>query len=189
MTQSESLSETVNLENNPTPVSSNIVGRLIQRIGGSKAKELERFLKFAVVGFSGFLVNAIIFNILLKVFNVTRDNQAIANILEAIAYGIAIFNNFVWNRFWVYPDSRSKPFSHQLVTFYVINAMGWLLNAVIIALSNGPLSSFASHLLNHTEVTSGDISLGFNMGLLLATAIVMFWNFFVNRYITYNDVK
>jgi putative flippase GtrA len=31
--------------------------------------------------------------------------------------------------------------------------------------------------------------IGKNMALILAVVVVMFWNFFVNRYWTYNDVS
>jgi putative flippase GtrA len=32
------------------------------------------------------------------------------------------------------------------------------------------------------------VRIGKNLSLMLAVGIVMFWNFFVNRYWTYNDV-
>ena len=33
------------------------------------------------------------------------------------------------------------------------------------------------------------VRLGDNLALVLAVIVVMFWNFFVNRYWTYNDVQ
>jgi len=33
------------------------------------------------------------------------------------------------------------------------------------------------------------VRIGDNLALMLAVVVVMFWNFFVNRYWTYNDVN
>jgi putative flippase GtrA len=166
-----------------------IIQRISLRFGGSKPKELERFLKFAVVGVSGTAVNAVVLNVLMAMFHVQQGDQGPLTLFEAIAYAIAIFNNFVWNRIWVYPDSRSKPVLQQLVMFYVINAIGFFINLVIFSLSSGPFAGLSATVLRHTGVTSDDVKLGADMGLLLATGIVMFWNFFVNRYLTYSDVE
>ncbi|HVO43774.1 MAG TPA: GtrA family protein [Aggregatilineales bacterium] len=171
------------------PANPDLIARFSTRIGGSKAKEVERFLKFAVVGITGTFVNALVLNALMFLFHVQQGDQGLPDVFEAVAYAIAIFNNFVWNRFWVYPDSRSKPVVKQLAMFYVVNSIGYLINMVIFSLSRGAFASLLANMLHQTSVTSDDIKLGANMGLLLATCIVMFWNFFVNRYLTYNDVK
>ena len=57
-------------------------------------------------------------NLLIKLFN-TR--LVIAGTISFIA---AIISNFIWNRYWTYPDSRSKPIARQLVQFAVISVMG-----------------------------------------------------------------
>jgi len=45
-------------------------------------------------------------------------------IAGTISFIAAITSNFIWNRYWTYPDSRSKPVPHQLAQFVVINVMG-----------------------------------------------------------------
>jgi len=184
MTQSESISLA-----EPSAATPGFIGRISIRIGGSKAKEVERFLKFAVVGLSGTFVNSILLFIVGALLNAQPGSLALG-IAEAIAYGIAIFNNFVWNRFWVYPDSRSKPMLHQLAMFYVINAIGFVISTILVVIASGPLTSLLANVLHHVTATQTDARLGTQMSLyFVATPLVMFWNFFVNRYITYNDVK
>ena len=74
-------------------------------------REKERFLKFALVGTFGAAVDFGTFHLLVSVLAV---NAVLSSVLSFTA---AITSNFIWNRFWTYPDSRSKPLHHQLITF------------------------------------------------------------------------
>lgn len=59
-------------------------------------EELMRIVRFAVVGFSNFLIISLFVWLMMEVFH--RD-MVIANV---IAYSIALVNNFVWNKVWVF---------------------------------------------------------------------------------------
>jgi len=52
---------------------------------------------------------------------------------------------------------------------------------------NPPLTAVASTI---PQIGSPELAhkLGYNAAKVLATGVVMFWNFFVNRFWTYNDV-
>ena len=80
--------------------------------------ERTRFLKFAVVGTIGALIDFGTFNILTKYLNVD------AVVASVISFTVAIISNFTWNRYWTYPDSRSKPLSKQLTEFGIVNIFG-----------------------------------------------------------------
>jgi len=41
-----------------------------------------------------------------------------------ISLACAIVSNFLWNRYWTYPDSRSRPLGHQLGMFTMVNLAG-----------------------------------------------------------------
>ena len=78
-------------------------------------KERNRFLKFAVVGLIGFFVDAGVFNLCRSVFLIQPE------IASAISFSVAVISNFLFNRFWTYPDSRSKPIRTQMGQFFAVN--------------------------------------------------------------------
>jgi len=146
--------------------------------------ERTRFLKFAVVGSIGALVDFAVFNIL------TRFLLVSPVLASVISFTVAVLNNFIWNRYWTYPDSRSKPLSNQLTSFGIINLIGVAIRTPVFALLDGPLQRFYEHLpsLKIFSFMTPEF-LGHNTALAIAIILVMFWNYFVNRYWTYNDIK
>lgn len=146
----------------------------------SNPRERTRFLKFAVVGIIGGVVDFGIANLLVYAF------AAPLVLAGTISFICAIISNFTWNRFWTYPDSRSKPVLHQLAIFSVVSASGLAIRIPILHFLEPVLKHLFSTL--HLPVFSPDF-LGKNFTLAVAVIIVMFWNFFVNRYVTYNDVE
>ena len=145
-------------------------------------RERERFLKFALVGTIGAAVDFGSFHFLVSLLGVD------AVLSSVLSFTAAITSNFIWNRFWTYPDSRSKPLHHQVLTFFIVNIIGLAIRTPIFATLEGPLRSFFSRFefLPLWLVTAD--RLGYTFALGVAVVVVMFWNFFVNRYWTYNDV-
>ncbi len=147
----------------------------------NNVKERERFLKFAVVGVIGAVVDFGIMNLLTQ--------TAGMNLVPAgtISFVCAIISNFVWNRYWTYPDSRSRPITRQLVMFFVVNIAGIAIRIPILYFVEPPLLNLLNSLQMGVSLSSE--LLAKNLTLALAVGIVMLWNFFVNRYWTYNDVE
>lgn len=145
---------------------------------GLNAKETERFLKFAVVGSIGFIVDFGILTLLIEVFGFPT---LVAN---TFSFSAAVVSNFLLNRYWTYPDSRSKSLGKQLVQFIAVNLVGWGINTLILKLAEAPFDKLLA--LTGVEVFLGR---GYLPAKMTATVVVLFWNFFVNRYWTYNDVK
>jgi putative flippase GtrA len=144
------------------------------------ARERSRFLKFAVVGTIGFGVD-------LGVFNLFRNLVGLpAEVSSVISFIAAVFSNFFWNRHWTYPESRSKPLAGQLAQFALVNVAGLLIRTIIFILITKPLV----HLFETVPfpIPLEPRLLGENLALATVVIIVMFWNFFVNRYWTYNDI-
>jgi len=156
-------------------------------------REARRFVKFLVVGTIGFVVDFGSFNILYRVLGF---HPVLA---QTISFCLAVTSNFTWNRLWTYPESRSKPIARQFAQFFILNLIAWLVRTPIfvalsgpfislaVSLSTGPLAGlvgFATHTLNMTIE-----QLGHNAALGCAVIVVMLWNFFSNRFITYSDVK
>lgn len=145
-------------------------------------RERIRFLRFAVVGVIGAIVDFGVMNLLTHFFQIPL---IIAGTISFIA---AVLSNFTWNRYWTYPDSRSKPLLRQLIEFTIVNAAGLLIRIPILAFLERPLYRFFIWLPVQMASFSPEF-LAKNGTLAVAVVIVMFWNFFVNRYWTYSDVK
>jgi putative flippase GtrA len=173
-----------------------LIARVSIRYGGERHKELERFLKFAFVGIVGTVVDLGISNFLMHfVFHVNKESGGTPILIAStIGFVLAVCNNFIWNRYWTYPDSRSHPILLQLGQFFAVNTVGLIIRVVIIALLSTPfamlIGALPQTLLNSLSI-SKDLQalLGGDMALLTAIGVVLLWNFFVNRYWTYNDVK
>lgn len=146
---------------------------------GVNPKELKRFIKFATVGIIGAIVDFGTFNVL-RLFGMDTLPAGM------ISFVLAVCSNFVWNRYWTYPDSRSKRIRWQLLQFFAVNATGLLIRAPILRFGEPPVA----RAVQGTGWFSAELNdfLGANITLAIAVGIVMFWNFFVNRYWTYGDV-
>ena len=149
----------------------------------SNPRERTRFLRFAVVGAIGAVVDFGTFNLLSSVVGLSA---VVASVFSFIA---AIISNFTWNRYWTYPDSRTKPIGHQLFQFTVVSLVGLAIRTPLIAVLEPLLTSLFGKL-SYLPIgfVTADL-LGENLALAIAVIVVMFWNFFINRYWTYSDVE
>ena len=145
-------------------------------------RERTRFLRFLVVGTFGAIVDFGIENLLHRLFGMPYVWAG------TISFICAILSNFFWNRYWTYPDSRSKPLFRQLLQFALINTIGLLIRIPILRFLEPVISRLCSMLPQKLLVLPPD-AMGENLTLAIAVLIVLFWNFFANRYWTYNDVE
>ena len=151
-------------------------------------KELVRFLKFCVVGVSGTIIDFGVLNLLIQLFGFSK---VLAN---TCSFSLALLNNFTWNRLWVYPETRGESITRQLAQFTLVNIAGWVINTGIFysadrwlwgetGLLAGPIGALALAIgVQHFD-------LAYNLAKALATGVVLFWNFFVNRVWTFRHVK
>lgn len=164
----------------------------IANLFGDKSKEVERFLRFAFVGALGAVVDFGTLFILQATILPPVDTTAVT-IATTIAFIAAIISNFTWNRFWTYPDSRSRSMRRQMALFIFISVVGWLGRTLWIANSYEYLGQtlmpvVLNYLPNYDPSAAGEAKLGSMVAQLIGVVVVMFWNFFANRYWTYNDV-
>ncbi len=139
---------------------------------GIKPKEAERFFKFLVVGTIGFVVD---FGTLTLLKETTSLATVVAN---TISFTMAVISNFTLNRYWTYPDSRSKSIMSQMGQFAVVSIIGLAINNLILVLLEPVFDALLANL----------VIPGYIPAKVVATIVVLFWNFFVNRFWTYSDV-
>ncbi len=144
-------------------------------------KERSRFLRFAMVGAFGAVVDFGVMNLLSHYLDMPLV------IAGTISFTCAVLSNFTWNRYWTYPESRSRPLMHQLGMFFLVNTAGVLIRIPILHFVEPILLRFFEDGA-HLSHLSADF-LARNGTLALAVGIVMLWNYFINRHWTYNDVE
>lgn len=133
-------------------------------------KELERFIKFAIVGTIGAIIDFGLLNLMYKYFGWPL---LWANTLSV---SVAILSNFTWNRLWTYPESRLRPIRQQLPQFALINIIGLGINNLIVV---GLSPVFANFIPGPWD---------YNLAKAIAIGVVLFWNFGVNRLWTYRGL-
>jgi putative flippase GtrA len=143
-------------------------------------KERNRFFKFALVGTFGAMIDFGVMNLLSHFTNMPLVYAG------TISFTCAVISNFVWNRFWTYPESRSRPLMNQLGMFFLVNLAGIAIRVPILHYLEPPLLRFFENVFR-TSFNSAEFYAK-NLTLAVAVGIVMLWNFFVNRYWTYNDI-
>ena len=170
-----------------------VIGAIANRLGGRKAKEIERFIKFAIVGVSGAIVD---FGVLIALQNTILPETSDLNVglATSIAFTTAVISNFIWTRLWVYPDSRSRSIRRQLAQFSFISVIGGVARTgwVIAAYDDiGEVVTSPALDIIHSFIPGYQPSpeeFGTIVAQMLGMIVVMLWNFFANRYWTYNDV-
>jgi putative flippase GtrA len=145
----------------------------------TSTRERVRFAKFMVVGAIGAVVDFGVMNLL------TRLLAAPLVVAGTISFVCAVISNFLWNRYWTYPDSRSRAIWQQLGMFFVVNVAGVLLRIPILYWLEPPLL----RLCQRVSLPLSPSYAAKNFTRAIAVGLVMLWNFFANRYWTYNDVS
>ncbi len=154
-----------------------------------------QFVKFCIVGFSSTIINFAVVNGL--------HYKAHFQVWPSVIYGflLSCVNGFIWNRQWTFKQSRSNSVATQSVRFVAVNIVGLVLNcsivAILIALYESSKGSVVNthHFIAMFESIAAsqhkfDVpKLVLNGALLVATGVVVFWNFFANRLWTFKHKK
>ena len=130
--------------------------------------ELGRFVRFGMVGLSGTALDFAILTLLKVGFGVPTLP---ANV---VSYTCGAVSNFFLNRAWTYGDAPKGRTLLQLGQFITIGLIGLVLNNLVVAATEYPAG-----LLLHNA------AYGYIPAKLVATLIVLMWNFWANRFWTF----
>jgi len=140
------------------PPGSNMIKKLL------RSKIANQFVKFCIVGFIGTAIDFGILNLGVLVF---KWNVYLA---AAIAFVIAASNNFMMNKHWTFlENSKGSKAAQQYFQYLIVSVGGLLLNLGIM------------------YVLIENIHLWYNWAKVFATAIVIMWNFSLNKYWTFKS--
>jgi len=89
-------------------------GRQKEMLGwvAQNGHEVERFVKFGLVGISGTCIDMGVLNLLILVFGWPKFWA------NTCSFTLAALSNFTWNRLWSFPESRQRPVISQLGQFF-----------------------------------------------------------------------
>jgi dolichol-phosphate mannosyltransferase len=85
----------------------------------------EQLVKFCVVGASGYVVNLVVYTLLL-------DGAGLHYVLAAIgSFLVAVTNNYAWNRVWTFRHERGHVV-HQGLRFLVVSSLALGANLLVL---------------------------------------------------------
>lgn len=132
------------------------------RILNPPSKELTRFARFLVVGAGGTLLDFIVLT-LLKLAGLPT---ILAN---SFSFTAGVANNFTWNSRWTFAEISTRRSSRQFFQFLLVSLAGLAINNAIVLLLEAPFSALIG------------AAWGYLPAKMIATGVVVFWNYFANR--------
>jgi putative flippase GtrA len=125
--------------------------------------ELQCFSRFLTVGAVGTLLD---FS-LLTLLKLAGLPTLFAN---TFSFTAGLINNFTWNRLWTFHETVHLDWRRQLTQFTVVSLIGLALNNLIVLSLEGLLGAMF-----------GQPEWGYLPAKVIATGVVVFWNYFANR--------
>lgn len=134
----------------------------------ARNRERQRFLRFMVVGAGGTTLDFAI----LTVLKLAGVATLLAN---TTSFSAGVVNNFWWNRQWTFAEARRQRWQAQLVQFAIVSLVGLAINNFVVALLEDVMGSWL-----------GQPTWGYLPAKVVATGVVVFWNYLANRHWTFN---
>jgi putative flippase GtrA len=134
------------------------------------SKEITRFARFLTVGAFG---TALDFG-LLAALKLAGLPTILAN---SISFTAGVANNFTFNSLWTFSDRRNGRWQARFFQFLLVSLVGLALNNAIVLLLEMPLGAW---------IDNADF--GYAPAKVIATGVVVFWNYFANRNWTFKYV-
>ena len=130
--------------------------------------EVTRFARFLTVGAVGTLLDFSILTLL----KLAGMPTLAAN---SLSFTAGLFNNFTWNRLWTFADAVKSDWRRQLAQFTLVSLVGLALNNLIVLSLEGIFSLWI------------DAQWAYLPAKVIATGMVVFWNYFANRTWTFKN--
>ena len=132
-------------------------------------QEVTRFGRFLTVGAVGTLLDLSILTFL----KLAGMPTLFAN---SLSFTAGLVNNFTWNRLWTFNDTVNADWRKQLAQFTLVSLVGLALNNLIVLSLEGVLGA-----------ALGQPQWGYLPAKVIATGVVVFWNYFANRTWTFKN--
>jgi putative flippase GtrA len=105
---------------------------IVARIAGRRG--VQQFFKFAIVGFSGLLVNFVVFTVLQQIVS-PADRGHYYNALYSIGFLSGGVSNYVLNRAWTFREHASSDAFKQGAKFLGVSILALAVGLVVSAIA------------------------------------------------------
>jgi putative flippase GtrA len=139
-----------------------------------KARLLPQLIKFGAVGALGFVVNLVVFNVLMVAVLAHVPHKTLW--ATGIATLVAIATNWVGNRYWAFSAQRQQDTVREGVEFFAVSLAGMVIPLVCVWVSH--------YLLGFTSLLADNIAnnvVGLALGTLFRFAFYRWWVFSPER--------
>ena len=126
-------------------------------------EETKRFARFGTVGIGNTIIDYGLYILLTRVFDVY---YLIATVLSWL---VAVMFSFIMNKYWTFRANNHRDATKQSARFLAVNIVGLLFSTALLFI-------FVSRL--------GIPDL---IGKVMIIGILMFWNFFLNKFWTFKE--
>lgn len=124
------------------------------------------FIRFCIVGGSGFIINLTILTSLHKGLGITLV------VSQLIGAEVALFSNFVLHHRWTYKNrNHQKNILNLIVQFHVVSWPAIIGSTVMV--------SFGVIVLKLSDL----------IALVFSSVIALLWNFVWSKYVVWRDIK
>jgi len=97
------------------------------RLGVRKLRNWKQLVRFGCVGASGYVVNLAVFALCVGVAGLGHRGAAVA------AFGVAVANNFAWNRRWTFSGAGNR-LRQQALRFLALSVLAFLAALAVLEL-------------------------------------------------------
>jgi dolichol-phosphate mannosyltransferase len=128
-----------------------------------------RFIKFGIVGFIGFIINALVLRLLVEIFNWSPP------IASAMGAEVAIISNFTLNNIWTFAEKKITSLTKIPLKFLEFN-----------------FTSIGAIIIQYVVVWLGVNFFGkplYMLYFVIAVALGMIWNYFFYTHFIWKDNK
>jgi putative flippase GtrA len=94
--------------------------------GTKKPENWLQLVQFGIVGAIGYFVNLAVFGFCTGVFDVHHIPAAIT------AFGVAVTNNFLWNRHWTFDHAKDGHAGFQAARFFTVSVLALGINLIAL---------------------------------------------------------
>lgn len=141
-----------------------LAGVFVARLIFSRITILWQFVKFGLIGVSNTALNFGVLNLMVQKTNITRGLTY--DMFAALAFLVALINSYVWNSHWSFQNNNART-AKEFFQFFLVTFVGLLINVGV----NHFVTSNVSPVAGLSAVQWD------NIANLIATLVVMFWNF------------
>lgn len=132
----------------------------------TRRRGLRQLIKFAIVGAVNTIIDWLVYWLIITVtgWNV----QILKQLAKALSFTVSATSSYIMNRQWTFRSTNSN-ISREALKFFLVSSFGLVLNNLFFYIITG--------ILGYRDI----------FGLIIATALVTFWNFFANRHWTFKE--